>query len=112
MVGGTGLKFIKESHCSTDLLESVFLTGQSLGHHTEFSSDGVSYSIVDDHVPFANLGIPTLDLIIKFWDLDDGWPYHHTQQDTIENISPENLDLTGKTLLQFMYQNYNSQDNN
>ena len=64
---------------------------------------------MDDHVPFAELGIPTLDLIIKFWDLDNGWPYHHTQQDMMDNISPESLDLTGKTLLQFTYQNYNAQ---
>lgn len=107
MVGGTNLKFIKESHSSTDLLESVFKTGKSLDYLSEFNLDGSSYSIIDDHVPFARKGIPTLDLIIKFWDLENGWPYHHTHQDTLENISPESLDLTGKTLLQFVYQNFN-----
>ncbi|WP_371804013.1 M28 family peptidase [Candidatus Lokiarchaeum ossiferum] len=111
MVGGTNLKFIKESHSSTDLLKNVFQVGNSLGYTSEFNLDGSRYSIIDDHVPFAKKGIPTVDLIIKFWDLDNGWPYHHTHQDNIENISPESLDLTGKTLLQFVYQNYYSKSN-
>lgn len=46
-------------------------------------------TIIDDHVPFIELGIPSVDII--------GWPfeYHHTVSDTLENISPESIDRVG-----------------
>ena len=49
----------------------------------------------------------SLDLIIKFWDLDCGWPYHHTTEDTIDNISQNSLEITGRTVLQYIYETFN-----
>jgi len=107
MVGGPDLQFISESHDNDELRESVFRIGQSLEYTNEFPLDGHEYTIQDDHVPFANEGIPTLDLIIKFWDINSGWPYHHTQGDNIAHISEESLQITGRTILQFVYETYN-----
>lgn len=58
-------------------------------------------SIVDDHVPlmtFANL--PVLHLIGDFKNM----PYWHTDQDTLEQITPGALENAGKLTLQVIHQ--------
>ena len=107
MVGGDNLKFIHESHDNDDLRKTVFEIGHSLEYDETFPLEDQKHSITDDHVPFAKEGIPTLDLIIKFWDLTCGWPYHHTKADNIDNISQKSLEITGRTVLQFTYETYN-----
>ncbi|MHA1476515.1 MAG: M28 family peptidase [Promethearchaeota archaeon] len=106
MVGGDNLKFIHEGNSNDDLRENVFEIGNSLGYEDNFPLEDTQHPIIDDHVPFALEGIPTLDLIIKFWDLDCGWPYHHTTEDTLEHISPESLEITGRTVLQYIYESF------
>ena len=107
MVGGDNLKFIHEDHDNDELRETVFHLGNELEYESTFPLDAETYRILDDHVPFANEGIPTLDLVIKFWDTDCGWPYHHTTEDNLENISPESLEITGRTVLQYVYETFN-----
>jgi len=107
MVGGYNLKFIHESHSNDNLLQNVFEIGNSLDYEDNFPLEDTKYSIMDDHVPFAQEGIPTLDLVIKFWDLDCGWPYHHTSEDTLDNISHNSLKITGRTVLQYIYETFN-----
>lgn len=103
MVGGPNLSFIHESHSSPELFDQFFHVGLHLGYQDTFPLDAPTSSITDDHVPFAQKGVPTLDLIIKFWDTANGWPYHHTHGDTLEHISAESLKITGKTALFFLY---------
>jgi Zn-dependent M28 family amino/carboxypeptidase len=102
MVGGINLKFMMESQSSSSLRNAVFNAGKTLGYATQFPLTGKMYAIEDDHVPFAQKGVPTLDLIIKFFDKDNGWPYHHTSSDTIDFISATSLEITGRTLLHFV----------
>ncbi|MEC5127801.1 M28 family peptidase [Verrucomicrobiales bacterium BCK34] len=53
--------------------------------------------IVDDHVPLNVVaGIPTIDLI------DFDFPYWHTQNDTLSEISAESLEITGRVTLQLV----------
>ncbi len=56
---------------------------------------GVSPSyIIDDHVPLNTVaGIPTIDII------DFDFDYWHTPGDTLDKISAESLEITGKTTL-------------
>ncbi|MFX1463122.1 MAG: hypothetical protein ACFFBF_08715, partial [Promethearchaeota archaeon] len=51
------------------------------------------------------------DLIINFWD-NPNWPYHHTIQDNISHISDISLETTGKTVEQFIYNNFFEDPNN
>ncbi len=106
MVGGTNLRFINEQHSTSSLLNELFETGRQLGYTSAFPSDPIVASIADDHVPFLNLGIPSADLIIKFWNQPAEWPYHHTTGDDISHISNTSLEITGKTVEQFIYNNY------
>jgi len=106
MVGGTNLRFINEQHSTSSLLNELFETGRQLGYTSAFPSDPIVTSISDDHVPFLNFGIPSADLIIKFWNQPAEWPYHHTTGDDISHISNNSLEITGKTVEQFIYNNY------
>jgi len=105
MVGGTNLQFIDEQYSTSSLLDEIFATGRSLGFTAQFPSNPISNSIVDDHRAFINIGIPAADLIINFWS-NPNWPFHHTTQDTLSNIANNSLEITGKTVEQFIYNNY------
>ncbi len=105
MVGGVNLKFINEQYSTSSLLDELFGVGRNLGFTEEFPKNAISRYITDDHKAFVNIGIPSADLIINFWNNPD-WPYHHTIQDDISHISNHSLEVTGKTIEQFIYNNY------
>jgi glutaminyl-peptide cyclotransferase len=105
MVGGNNLRFINEQYSTSSLLKEIFEVGRGLGFTTEFPKEPIKSSIIDDHRAFAKIGIPSADLIINFWNNPD-WPYHHTTSDNITHISINSLNVTGKTIEQFIYNNY------
>ncbi|MFX1568343.1 MAG: M28 family peptidase [Promethearchaeota archaeon] len=105
MVGGDNLKFINEQISTSSLLNELFTIGRQLGYTVQFPSNPESASIVDDHRAFINIGIPSADLIINFWANPD-WSYHHTTEDDLSHISEISLEITGKTVEQFIYNNY------
>ena len=105
MVAGENLQFIDELYSTSSLLDELFLIGRSLGYSEQFPSNPDSASIIDDHRAFLNIGIPSADLIINFWD-NPLWPFHHTTQDNISHISHVSLEVTGRTVEQFIYNNY------
>ena len=106
MVGGGDLRFISEQHSTSSLLNELFEIGRHLEFTTAFPIYPIVRTIADDHVAFINYGIPSADLIIKFWDQPAEWPYHHTIGDDISHISNTSLEITGKTVEQFIYNNY------
>jgi hypothetical protein len=108
MVGGENLKFIKESYSNTLLMEELFEIGQDLGYNQAFPENPVKASVTDDHKAFVDIGIPSADLIIKFWNKPEEWPYHHTTEDNLAHISNESLKITGTTIEQFFYNVYHS----
>jgi Zn-dependent M28 family amino/carboxypeptidase len=105
MVGGVNLRFINEQYSTSSLLDELFAIGRQLGYTSQFPSNPENAAITDDHVAFLNTGIPSADLIINFWN-NPGWPYHHTTLDNISFISNTSLEITGKTIEQFIYNNY------
>ncbi|MFX1315358.1 MAG: M28 family metallopeptidase [Promethearchaeota archaeon] len=105
MVGGVNLKFINEQYSTSSLLDEIFEIGRNLGYIYEFPKDATSNYIIDDHKAFVDNGIPSADLIINFWN-NPNWPHHHTKNDNISYISNHSLGVTGKTVEQFIYNNY------
>ena len=105
MVGGSNLQFINEQHSTSSLLQEIFEVGRQLGFSKTFPTIPVSATITDDHVSFVQKGIPSADLIINFWN-NPSWSYHHTTQDDLTHISNQSLEITGKTIEQFVYNNY------
>jgi hypothetical protein len=105
MVGGSSLQFINELNSRSSLLDELFIIGRALGYTSAFPENPTSMAVTDDHVAFEQFGIPTADLIINFWN-NPSWPYHHTTQDDITHISRDSLEITGKTVEQFIFNNY------
>ncbi len=59
--------------------------------------------IDDDHIPFAEAGVPVLELI-DFHYGGNGTPgrWWHTTEDNMDKISQASLDIIGKTVLDFL----------
>ncbi len=77
------------------LVDEIWSIAERLGH-TAFVRNG-GRSITDDHIPFIEAGIPSVD-IIEFHP-----PEWHTTDDTPEHCSPDSLNQVGETLLEFIY---------
>lgn len=105
MVGGINLRFINEQYSTSSLLDELFAVGRALGYSSQFPSNSQRNQITDDHRAFVKIGIPSADLIINFWD-NPNWPFHHTTQDNITYISNSSLEVTGRTVEQFIYNIY------
>ena len=58
--------------------------------------DGTQEPILDDHIPFLEQGIPSIDLI------DFSYPYADTVQDTPDKLDEAVLDKVGETVAQLV----------
>jgi Zn-dependent M28 family amino/carboxypeptidase len=59
----------------------------------------------DDHLPFAQRGVPVLDVIdAHYGPWTDAAPdgYHHTAQDTLDKISAKSLQISGDIFLEMI----------
>lgn len=97
MVGGANPKFYMEGNSNAQLRASIWDTAKKMGFQEAFIPQ-VKYNILDDHLPFVQAGIPSVDII----DID--YPFWHTTADTPENISPASLQMVGDVLLKWLSQ--------
>ena len=93
MIGDADLNIYKEqnSNPAIDRMRSG-KQPKSLGYGEKFIRQ-YKYSMLDDHTPFLEAGIPAVDII------DFDYPYWHTTQDTPDKVSAESLKAVGDTLL-------------
>lgn len=91
MIGDAGLNIYKERNSDRGLTNEIWETARTLGHEEIFIPD-YKYSILDDHTPFLEAGIPAVDII------DFDYPYWHTVDDTPDKISALSLQVVGETL--------------
>ncbi len=57
----------------------------------------------DDHLPFVNRGVPSIDIIdVDYGPHDSSHPdgYHHTPEDTLDKISAKSLTIDGDVILE------------
>lgn len=99
MVGGRGMVVRQEGYSrqlAPGLVDAVWSRAVSLGL-PQFPAE-VAGAIYDDHVPFLEVGIPSLDLI--------GMPYQpwHTVADTPAACDPASLAAVGKLITSLCYQ--------
>lgn len=92
MIGDTDLNIFREKSSDKSITDDIWKTAADLGYADQFINDD-KYSILDDHLPFLELGIPAVDII------DFDYPYWHTISDTQENISSKSLAIVGNTLI-------------
>jgi hypothetical protein len=96
MIGDAGLQIYYERHSTTELKEGIWQVAADLGYEAFIPQE--KYSIIDDHIPFLQQGIPAVDLI------DFDYPYWHTVADTLDKISAASLEAVGRTLEQWLLQ--------
>lgn len=98
MVGDRDLEIMKERNSTPWLNELVWIAADEAGLRGILSS-AESY-VEDDHIPFLDAGIACVDLI----DLNygPGNSYWHTEADTLDKISAESMEKTGRLVLHLL----------
>ncbi|MFN8448328.1 MAG: M28 family peptidase [Anaerolineae bacterium] len=100
MVGDTDQQVPIEGYSNQSapqIAAGIWAAAADLGYGDQFITTPRT-PITDDHLPFIQRGIPSVDII----DLD--YPYWHTTEDTIDKVSPESLERVGRTLLAYLEQ--------
>lgn len=97
MVGDFDLNITMEKNSDSRLTKEIWDVAASLGYGNVFIPRE-KYSIMDDHMPFVNAGIPAVDII------DIEYRYWHTTYDTADKVSPHSLEIVGNTLLAWIAQ--------
>ena len=95
LIGDKDLKLTTESYSDSRLRSIFFKTASKigLGQHV----DGPSREILDDHLSFMAVDIPSVDLIdYEYGANNEFW---HDPRDTLENVSQASLDAIGRIVL-------------
>lgn len=88
MIGDKDLTLTLSQDTDPDMLKRLYRCAVALGKTEKLSA---FHSVVfDDHVPFQQLGIPSIDLIDFEFGPDNA--YWHTDADTMDKLAPESLD--------------------
>ena len=92
MIGDADLNIYLEQNSDIAIRTEIWGVAAQLGYGDKFINEE-KYSMLDDHTPFLEAGIPAVDII------DFDYPYWHTTQDTPDKVSAESLGAVGNTLL-------------
>jgi glutaminyl-peptide cyclotransferase len=95
LVGGKNFHAKRDSDTSQWLQDIVWDTAAQLGHKDLFISehgDGME----DDHLPWKARKVPTVDIIDL--DIAGDVSYWHTENDTLDKISPKTLQAVGDVI--------------
>lgn len=95
MIGDKDLNVYYERNSDVNLQKEIWDIAANLGYG-EFFIPEFRHSILDDHTPFIENDITAIDII------DFDYPYWHTSQDTIDKLSPESLEIIGKTIYHWL----------
>jgi Zn-dependent M28 family amino/carboxypeptidase len=95
MIGDADQQIYLEHNSDPGLSARIWAQAAALGYGEHFIPVP-KFSMLDDHIPFANRGIPAVDII------DFDYPYWHTTKDTADKVSAESLERVGRTLEAFL----------
>jgi len=98
MIGDADLEVYYEHNSDITLMEQIWQQARKLGYEDIFIPE-FRHSMLDDHTPFIEAGIPAVDMI------DFNYPYWHTTSDTLDKVSPESLKAVGDTLTAWLLEN-------
>ncbi len=97
MIGDANLNLLYDLNSTAWLRDLAWSTAARLGYAAQFSRNQ-STAIEDDHVPFLQAGVPSLDLID--YDYGPGNAYWHTDRDTMDKLSPRSFEIIGQVVLE------------
>jgi Zn-dependent M28 family amino/carboxypeptidase len=96
MIGDKDLDIQRETQSTDWLVALVRQAAKKFGYEKYFFKQDEPIS--DDHLPFVQRGVPSIDII----DLDYGPnnSYHHTAQDTMDKIGAHSLTIDGDVFME------------
>ena len=95
MIGDADLNIFFERNSNSKLREEIWSQASTLGYE-EYFIPKEKFSILDDHTPFLEAGIPAVDVI------DFDYPHWHTTEDTSDKVSKESMQIIGDTMLAWL----------
>ena len=103
MIGDKNLTFTVPANSDPKLLKLLIAAAERLNVRNKIQLHRHT-TIIDDHVPFMDIGIPAIDLIdFNFGSHEYANDYWHTKEDSIDKISPESLKISGEIVLEMLY---------
>ena len=98
MIGDADLGITLPANSDRGLVEKVLDSAVKLGYSQYFSAK--NFEILDDHQPFLQQGIPSIDIID--FEYGPGNAYWHTEADKIDKISKKSLKIVGDCVLRLV----------
>ncbi|MFL6284417.1 MAG: M28 family peptidase [Pyrinomonadaceae bacterium] len=93
MMGYEKLELGRDTMSTPWLVDIVWKTAAEIGYGREFASH-VEQVGGDDHEPFLDAGVPSLDIIQL-----NTYPFWHTAEDTLDKLSARSLGAVGEVVL-------------
>ena len=102
MIGDKKLNVAREISSTRSLQDIIAQAAAQLGYSRAFFQ--YETQIIDDHVPFLNVGIPAVDVVDAEFgrmgpSFDGMGEFHHANTDTIDKVSQQSLEIVGRTIL-------------
>ncbi len=98
MIGDADLNIYYERNSDPAISADIWSQAGELGYGEQFIPVE-KYSMLDDHTPFLEAGIPAVDII------DFDYPYWHTTGDTSDKVSAASLKAVGDTIRAWLISN-------
>jgi glutaminyl-peptide cyclotransferase len=95
MIGDANLNIYEEKNSDPELTDQIWQRAEALGYGEQFIPQP-RHTILDDHLPFIQAGIPAVDII------DFDYPYWHTLGDTADKVSARSLKAVGDVLINWL----------
>jgi glutaminyl-peptide cyclotransferase len=89
------LRIPRETNSSPQLWDQLRESAAAVGADDVFPA-GTQEPVLDDHIPFLEQGVPSIDLI------DFSYAYADTPEDTVDKLDPALLDKVGETVAQLV----------
>lgn len=101
MIGWKQMKIDRETN-STPWLEQALVEALHQTGHANFLSSG-SQTVIDDHLPFKDRGVPVLDVIcIEYGTPQDLSAFHHHKGDTLDKLSAQSLQVSADVFVSLL----------
>lgn len=94
MIGNKKLNITLSPDSPSQLMQEILAAADQLQARNTFSLS--DRTILDDHSPLNEAGLPTIDLI------GFDYPYWHTADDTFDKLSPQSLQTVGAVTLRWL----------
>lgn len=96
MIGDADLDIQRDTNSTPWLTELVSQAATNLGYQSHFFQQAVGMD--DDHLPFAKIGVPVVDLIDYTYGYNN--VFHHSPEDTIDKLSAQSLAITSDVVME------------